>query len=139
MDAAQLAFLDETFDVVVCIQNGISAFHVDQKSLIRESIRVAKQGGMILFSSYSEKFWEDRLEWFRRQSQDGLLGEIDLTRTTDGTIVCKDGFKSSTVSKDGFLALASGLDAAVTISEVDESSIFCEMIRTQNDSLNEQR
>jgi SAM-dependent methyltransferase len=39
MDAAQMQFLDATFDLVFCIQNGISAFHVDQRQLIRESVR----------------------------------------------------------------------------------------------------
>jgi ubiquinone/menaquinone biosynthesis C-methylase UbiE len=53
MNALRLAFSDNSFDLVVCIQNGISAFHVDQKELIRESIRVTKRGGTILFSSYS--------------------------------------------------------------------------------------
>ncbi|MGA2623039.1 MAG: class I SAM-dependent methyltransferase [Bacteroidota bacterium] len=133
MDAAHLAFLGRTFDVVVCIQNGISAFHVDQERLIGESIRVAKHGGTILFSSYSERFWENRLEWFRRQSEEGLLGEIDFANTRDGVIVCKDGFTSSTVGRDRFLALTSGLNVATTIVEVDESSLFCQMIRTKND------
>lgn len=56
MNAINLRFIDNSFDLVVCIQNGISAFHVDRKELIRESIQVAKHGGMILDSSYSEKF-----------------------------------------------------------------------------------
>ena len=128
MDATQLSFLDRTFDVVVCIQNGISAFHVDQEHLIRESIRVAKQGGTILFSSYSDKFWKYRLEWFKRQSEEGLVGEIDFNKTRDGVIICKDGFTASTVGRERFLALTAGLNVETTIAEADESSIFCEMI-----------
>jgi 2-polyprenyl-6-hydroxyphenyl methylase/3-demethylubiquinone-9 3-methyltransferase len=128
MDATQLSFLDRTFDVVVCIQNGISAFHVDQEHLIRESIRVAKQGGTILFSSYSDKFWKYRLEWFKRQSEEGLVGEIDFNKTRDGVIICKDGFTASTVGRERFLALTAGLNVDTTIVEVDESSIFCDMI-----------
>ena len=128
MDATQLSFLDRTFDVVVCIQNGISAFHIDQEHLIRESIRVAKQGGTILFSSYSDKFWKYRLEWFKRQSEEGLVGEIDFNKTRDGVIICKDGFTASTVGRERFLALTAGLNVETTIAEADESSIFCEMI-----------
>jgi len=75
MDALHLAFCDRAFDLVACIQNGISAFHVNQKDLIRESIRVTKPGGTILFSIYSDKVWDDRLEWLRLQSEAGLLGE----------------------------------------------------------------
>ena len=128
MDATQLSFLDRTFDVVVCIQNGISAFHVDQEHLIQESIRVAKQGGTILFSSYSDKFWKYRLEWFKRQSEEGLVGEIDFNKTRDGVIICKDGFTASTVGRERFVELTAGLNVETTIAEADESSIFCEMI-----------
>jgi len=127
MDAAELSFVDQSFDLVVCIQNGISAFHTDQKRLIRESVRVTRPGGRVLFSSYSEKFWEDRLEWFRLQSEAGLIGALDRVRTRDGVIVCTDGFTASTVNKHQFLALTAGLDAKVTIVEVDESSLFCEI------------
>jgi 2-polyprenyl-6-hydroxyphenyl methylase/3-demethylubiquinone-9 3-methyltransferase len=100
MDATQLAFPDKLFDVVVCIQNGISAFHVNQRDLILESVRVTKPGGTVLFSSYSEKFWKPRLEWFQLQSEAGLLGEIDYEKTKDGVIVCKDGFTATTVSPE---------------------------------------
>lgn len=129
MNAVQLAFPKNTFDIVLVIQNGISAFHVNQKDLIRESLRVTKRGGTILFSSYSEKFWNDRLEWFRLQSEAGLLGEIDLEKTRDGNIVCKDGFTATTVSPEQFKKLTSGLENVdVNIEEVDESSVFCELI-----------
>lgn len=127
MDAVRLAFHARVFDCVICIQNGISAFHVDQKALIRESIRVTRPGGMVLFSSYSDKFWKERLAWFHIQSEAGLLGEIDAKRTTNGVIVCKDGFRATTVRPGEFLALTSGLNLEVRIVEVDESSLFCEM------------
>ena len=128
MNAVQLAFKDRVFDCVVCIQNGISAFHVDQKALVRESVRVTKPGGRILFSSYSDKFWEERLKWFEMQSEAGLLGEIDYERTRNGMIVCKDGFTATTVKSDEFLALTEELNLHAQIAEVDESSVFCEVI-----------
>jgi SAM-dependent methyltransferase len=95
MDAATLAFPDGTFDVAVCIQNGISAFGRDPLRLFEESLRVVKPGGKALFSTYAEEFWDDRLDWFRRQSAEGLLGEIDEDRTGAGVIVCRDGFSSA--------------------------------------------
>ncbi len=129
MDAAALGFGDRTFDVVVCVQNGLSAFHVDPHAVIRESIRVTRPGGRVLLSSYSPRFWEHRLEWFQLQAGHGLLGEIDQQATRDGVIVCKDGFHASTVSPDQFLALTAGLDVqSRTVTEVDESSIFCELV-----------
>ena len=128
MNATQLAFKDRTFDSVICIQNGISAFHVDQKELILESIRVVKVGGIVLFSSYSDKFWDHRMEWFQLQSKAGLLGEIDNEKSHDGVIICKDGFKATTLRPSDFLSLVKGLNVDVKIAEVDESSLFCEII-----------
>ncbi len=127
MDAVRLGFRDKVFDVVICIQNGISAFHVNQKDLIRESIRVAKPGGIVLLSSYSERFWNARLEWFERQSEAGLLGKIDYEKTRDGVIVCKDGFTATTVHQREFLSLTADVNAETRIIEVDDSSLFCEI------------
>jgi SAM-dependent methyltransferase len=125
MDAAALGFIDGIFDIVLCIQNGISAFHVDQRRLIEESLRLIRRGGKALFSSYSDKFWDDRLRWFELQAQHGLLGEIDYDATGDGVIVCTDGFRATTVSPERFQELTSGLEVEIEIEEVDRSSVFC--------------
>ena len=127
MDAAALGFLHGVFDVVCCIQNGISAFHVDARTLVRECVEVASPGGLVLLSSYSENFWPYRLEWFERQAEEGLLGEIDRERTGNGTIVCRDGFTATTVGEEEFLSLCEGLPVNVEIVEVDGSSLFCEI------------
>ena len=109
MDAVRMGFRDHSFDKVICIQNGISAFQVDPRELIRESVRVTRPGGLILISTYSARFWEHRLEWFRMQSAAGLLGEIDNSRTCGGVIICRDGFRATTVTPTvaGGLALPS--------------------------------
>lgn len=125
MDAAALGFADDSFDIVVCIQNGISAFHVDQRRLIEEAMRVTCMGGYVLFSTYSEKFWDHRLHWFELQAKEGLLGEIDYDATGDGVIVCKDGFTATTVTSDRFRELCDGLEAEMIVKEVDNSSLFC--------------
>ena len=129
MSAISLGFIPQTFDLVICIQNGIFAFHINQKSLIKEAIRVTKSGGKILFSSYSENFWKHRLEWFQIQSAHGLVGEIDEEKTQNGVIVCKDGFTATTVGADEFKHLTDSLNISATITEVAESSIFCEITR----------
>jgi SAM-dependent methyltransferase len=132
MDASKMAFRSCAFDAVFCIQNGISAFEVDTKRLIAESIRVTKKGGLILFSSYSPKIWEDRLDWFMKQSRIGLLGEIDEEKTRNGTIVCKDGFRATTISGDQFIEFFHQFGLDVSIIEVDESSIFCKVVKNRN-------
>jgi len=133
MDAVQLAICDQVFDRVVCIQNGISAFHVNQQDLLRESIRVTKPGGTVLFSSYSDKFWNDRLKWFQLQSETELLGEIDHEKTRNGVIVCKDGFTATTVRPHQFISLIEEFNVDTQIVEVDESSLFYEITPHEND------
>ena len=128
-DAARLSFASGTFDAVACIQNGISAFGVDRRQLVSEAARVARPGGQLLFSTYSPRIWNERLEWFRLQAREGLIGPIDERKTRDGTIVCKDGFRATTVGDLEFTTLFEGLGLRPEHREVDGSSVFCLAIR----------
>jgi 2-polyprenyl-6-hydroxyphenyl methylase/3-demethylubiquinone-9 3-methyltransferase len=125
MDASHLGFNPKTFDAVFCIQNGLSAFRVDTRALVKEAITVTRPGGLVLFSSYSPRFWEHRLEWFRLQAKEGLIGEIDELKTKDGIIVCKDGLRLTYVKESQFLKLFTSEKTEVSVTEVDESSVFC--------------
>jgi 2-polyprenyl-6-hydroxyphenyl methylase/3-demethylubiquinone-9 3-methyltransferase len=127
MNAAALGFKENSFDLVFAVQNGISAFHEDKRTLIEEALRITKPGGFCLFSSYSEKIWDERLRWFELQSEVGLLGEIDYDMTGNGEIVCKDGFTATTVSEENFFDLTEGIVGFISIRDVDNSSIFCEI------------
>jgi len=129
MNAVATGFRDGVFDIVVCIQNGISAFHVDQRRLIDEAIRIVRPGGTVFFSSYADSFWDDRLHWFEMQSKQGLLGAIDHQATGNGVIVCSDGFRATTVGPDQFRELTYGLEADMRLEEVDRSSLFCILTR----------
>ncbi|MEW5874248.1 MAG: class I SAM-dependent methyltransferase [Candidatus Zixiibacteriota bacterium] len=124
MDAATPGFRDQTFDAVICIQNGISAFHLDPDMLVRNALRQVRPGGIAIFSTYAAQFWPHRLEWFVRQSDEHLIGEIDWTATREGQIRCRDGFTATTFTPAQFDALARRhkLDARVEV--VDESSVF---------------
>jgi SAM-dependent methyltransferase len=132
MDALDLAFPDSTFDDVVCVQNGICAFGVDQEALLREAVRVTRPGGRVLFSSYAERFWPERLEWFESQAALGLVGAIDHERTGSGTIVCEDGFHARMVSPQEFRRLGERLGVEPEVTEVDGSSVFCELALPQS-------
>jgi 2-polyprenyl-6-hydroxyphenyl methylase/3-demethylubiquinone-9 3-methyltransferase len=129
MDAIDLKLLDNSFDVVICVQNGICAFGVDRERLMMEALRVTRPNGRVLFSSYDVRFWKHRLEWFALQAARGLVGEIDYQRSGDNVIVCKDGFTVGAMDEKGFLELCDKFGIVPAISEVDESSIFCEVIK----------
>ena len=128
-DAARLGCRDNVFDVVACIQNGISAFHVGPGELMAEAVRVTRPGGLALFSSYAAAFWEDRLAWFEAQAAEGLLGEIDYARTGGGVIVCRDGFTATMFAPEDFRVLAASLGVEARVEEVDGSSVFCEIAK----------
>ena len=127
MDAAALGFRDGSFDVVIGVQNFISACKVPPEILLRECLRVTHSGGRILLSSYAASFWPHRLAWFRAQVGEGLLGAIDEDATGDGVIVGKDGFRATTFSPEDFAGLAGRVGVEAEIYEIDGSSVFCQV------------
>jgi 2-polyprenyl-6-hydroxyphenyl methylase/3-demethylubiquinone-9 3-methyltransferase len=128
MDAAAPTFRDGAFDVVVCVQNGICAFAVDPERLMREALRVTRPGGRALFSTYSAAFWPERLRWFESQAAAGLVGAIDYDQTKNGTVVCKDGFRTGLFSPEALRGLSRKLGVEPVITTVDDSSVFCEIL-----------
>ena len=123
MDAHRPSLAAE-FDVVLCLQNGLSAMKGDSLNLVRQALALLLPGGRALFSTYSPKFWEHRLAWFREQVRKGLLGEIDEERTKNGMIVCTDGFEATTFSRGDLRALGEAVGCSYLLEEVDESSLF---------------
>ncbi len=123
MDANALDF-EEEFDRVLCLQNGLSAIKGDPFDLVRRCLRSLAVGGKAYFSTYSPRFWEWRVAWFREQAAKGLLGEIDEERTKDGVIVCKDGFRAITFDGGDLERLGERTGYGYRVEEVDESSLF---------------
>lgn len=130
MNALDLRFPDSSFDAVFCLQNGICAFGVDPVRVLKEALRVTRAGGIVLFSSYSDKFWSDRLAWFEAQAAEGLVGRIDRVASTDGVIVCEDGFRAGRMTPDGFRGLCLNIGTDAHVYEVDGSSVFCEIVKS---------
>ena len=122
MDAHKMTF-DDTFDVILCLQNGLSAVRANP-AVIDNIINLLAPGGAVYFSSYSARFWDWRVKWFEEQADKGLLGEIDLEKTQNGIIVCKDGFVAITFSEDELKKLGEESGCHYRIEEVDESSLF---------------
>jgi 2-polyprenyl-6-hydroxyphenyl methylase/3-demethylubiquinone-9 3-methyltransferase len=127
MDARHLRLDDEEFDVVVCVQNGVCAFGVDQAQMLREAWRVLRPGGWLLLSTYCDGFWRDRLAWFEAQAAEGLLGAIDREASRDGTIVCVDGFRAGRATSAEFHEFGAMFGVPAIVREVDGSSLWCEL------------
>ena len=127
MNASKLGFKSGTFDITLCLQNGLSAFHENPLSVITEAVRITKPGGIVLFSGYTDKIWDARMDWFIIQSKFGLLGEIDFETTGNGKIVCKDGFFATTYREDDYSSFASQLGLEHKIFEVDDSCLMLQI------------
>lgn len=130
MDARALGFPGRTFDATICVQNGICAFGVEPMALVAEALRVTREGGSAIFSTYSDRFWDHRLAWFEAQAAEGLLGPLDRAACVDGTIACTDGFRSGRLTPARLGALAAAIGYPHRIAEVDESSVFLEILKS---------
>ncbi|KAF5061283.1 class I SAM-dependent methyltransferase [Oscillibacter valericigenes] len=122
MDVFQMNF-PQAFDVILCLQNGLSAMRADS-TVIHKVLETLAPGGTAYFSSYSAQFWDVRLKWFEEQASKGLLGEIDYGKSRNGVIICKDGFQSSTHSPEDFQEIGKRSGYPYQVREVDESSVF---------------
>lgn len=64
------------------------------------------------------------MAWFKEQADKDLLGELDMEKTKNGEIVCKDGFRATTFTESELENLGKASGCKWQIAEVDESSIF---------------
>jgi len=135
MDALALDLPEATFDVVACVQNGIGAFRVDALRMAREAWRVLKPQGLLLLSTYADAVWPDRLAWFEAQAAEGLVGALDYSASLAGTIVCRDGFRSTRATAQELRALGDALGVAAQIEEVDASSLWCTLRKPASSSV----
>lgn len=126
MDAVALAFPSGTFDAVVCAQNGVCAFRVDQRRLLLEARRVLRPGGALLVSTYTDRFWPHRLAWFEAQAGEGLIGAVDYEQTGNGVIACADGFRAGRLTAEELRALGVDVGATPIVTEVDGAALFAE-------------
>ena len=110
MDAHAMDF-DQVFDVILCLQNGLSAMGADS-AVIHKTLSLLAPGGSAYFSSYSAKFWEWRLKWFEEQAE------------KDGVIICKDGFRATTHSPEALDEIGKNSGLSYKVMEIDESSVF---------------
>lgn len=124
MDAMDIK-LSDRFDAVLCLQNGLSAISAgDPLALMLRCLNLLAPGGKAYFSTYSPKFWDHRIAWFREQSDKGLLGRIDENLTKDGEIVCVDGFRATTFDEEDLVEMARKTGSPYELIEVDRSSLF---------------
>ncbi len=126
MSVDNLDFADDSFDLVLCTQNGLSAFALDPVVVVGEAWRVTRDEGRLLCFTYTESFWPTRLHWFRAQAKAGLLGAIDETNTGNGIVACVDGFRSSSMTETQFRDIATKLGLAVSIHSLESGSLIGE-------------
>lgn len=124
MDAHRLDMPGQ-FDAALCLQNGLSAVRANEpEAFAAKVLKALKAGGTAYFSTYHPKFWEQRVAWFKEQAAKGLLGELDIEKTKDGVIVCKDGFRATAHPRGTLEEIGRSTGYEWQIFEVDDSSLF---------------
>ena len=122
MDVHKMAF-DQPFDVILCLQNALSAMRATDET-VQKILNTLAPGGTAFFSTYSANFWDHRIAWFQEQADKHLLGELDMEQTKDGVIICKDGFKATTQTPEDYEAIGKASGFPYEVTEVDGSSLF---------------
>lgn len=122
MDVHHLS-LAQSFDVILCLQNGLSAMRATPETM-QNILALLAPGGTAYFSTYSANFWDWRIQWFEEQAQKGLLGELDYDQTKDGVIVCRDGFRATTQTPEDYRSMGERSGPPHQVQEVDGSSLF---------------
>ena len=117
------------FEIVLCMQNALSAMKVEPFSFVAKMMRLVVPGERMFISTYSAKFWRHRLDWFHEQAQKGLLGKIIPEQTKDGVIVCEGGFRGETHTPEQLSEIGDSSGCPYEIHEVDESSLFLVITR----------
>jgi 2-polyprenyl-6-hydroxyphenyl methylase/3-demethylubiquinone-9 3-methyltransferase len=132
MDALEISpkAFESSFEAVLCMQNAFSSMKVEPFLYVEKIMGLLSHGGRAWISTYSEKFWQYRVDWFLEQAEKGLLGEIDHGQTKDGVIVCKDGFRSTALSLEQLKEIGEFSGFPYEIHEVDESSVFLVIEKT---------
>jgi len=123
MDAHELN-LSEKFDCILCLQNGLSSMKLNSQENISKMLDLLNVNGKLFISSYSDKIWEQRLEWFQEQTTKQLLGKIDMSKTKDGVIICEDGFKATTTTIEQLREIGETTGYEYFVVEVEQSSTF---------------
>ena len=92
MDAAHLAFADNSFDAIICVE---AAFHFDSRDLfLREAFRILRPGGWLVFSDEINPkpfSWQERYGYLPKANH--LVGPGDLRQRIE-----RAGFQSVKVT-----------------------------------------
>lgn len=123
MDAHSMNYREE-FDMVLCLQNGLSSVKGQPFNIVKRSLDALLPGGRAFFSTYSDLFWEWRVAWFQEQAEKCLLGELDMEKCGGGKIVCKDGFTAVTFTVGDLEALGKRTGQPYRIETAANSSLF---------------
>ncbi len=120
-DALHMPFPDRTFDVVTQMDTLIN-FKDKKIEVLREMTRVAKDGGKVIISVYSEDAFENRKEIYEK------IGAV--TRTEGTKFVFDEQTESEQFSEEEIsqMAVESGLQI-VEIKKVDGLAYIVELAR----------
>lgn len=123
MDAYSMNY-QERSDLILCLQNGLSAIKGNPMLLVERPFRPQERGEGFSSVLTLQNLGRTGEKWFIEQSEKGLIGKIDPTMTKDGVIRCEDGSEATTLTEQDFRRIGRSTGLRYSLEEVDGSSLF---------------
>jgi len=121
-NAKKIHFGDNTFDYVICMGNTFGDFGKDKLKILKEMKRVAKKGGKILVSVYSEKALKIRLKEYNR------IG-IKIKKISKGIIYTDNHLILEQFDKEKIESIFNSAKLNVKIIKLNPISYICEAVK----------
>lgn len=121
-NAEKMHFPDNTFDYVICMGNTFGDFAQNKSKILKEMKRVAKKGGKIIISVYSEKALSIRQKEYSR------IG-IKIKKISNGTIYTNNHLILEQFDKKKLQDIFNLAKLKVKIIKLNPISYLCEMRR----------
>ncbi len=120
-NAEKMHFPDNTFDYVICMGNTFGDFAKNKLKILKEMKRVAKTGGKIIISVYSEKALDIRKKEYSR------IG-IKIKKTKNGTIYSDNHLILEQFDKKKLRRIFNSAKLKVKIIKLNPISYICEAV-----------
>jgi len=120
--AEKLHFKNNTFDYIICMGNTFGDMTSTKTKVLNEMKRVAKKGGKIIISVFSEDALKERVENLKRAG-------FKIIKIKNSDIFTKEGLITEQFSKENLKNIFKKAKLSVKITELNPISYICEAVK----------
>jgi ubiquinone/menaquinone biosynthesis C-methylase UbiE len=117
-EATNLKFPENYFDYAICMGNTFGNLGENKIKALKEMKRVAKNGGTIIISVYSEKALEERLASYSRAG-------VEIAKIEGTTVITKEGFEFEQFTKEELTKIFETTGLKPEIKELNQILYIC--------------